>query len=69
MGTTIGRLTYAYDVAGNRTGRKELNGNRVTWPYDAQSQLFGENRMNRGDTRPWQRLNLQRVLRKIIKQY
>ena len=35
-------LTYAYDPAGNRASREELDGSRTTWPYDASNQLLGE---------------------------
>ena len=44
-GTSILQLDYQYDAAGNRTVMNEDSGTaRVTWLYDAQNQLTGENR-------------------------
>ncbi len=37
-------FTYTYDNAGNRTAVAEANGDRVTWSYDAASQLLREQR-------------------------
>ena len=44
-GTTLQQLDYRYDNAGNRNVMIEGGGSaRVTWSYDKQNQLTGENR-------------------------
>lgn len=42
---TLQQLDYRYDNTGNRNGMIEGGGSaRVTWSYDNQNQLTGENR-------------------------
>jgi YD repeat-containing protein len=44
-GTTLQQLDYRYDNGGNRNVMIEGGGSsRVTWTYDKQNQLTGENR-------------------------
>jgi YD repeat-containing protein len=50
-GTRFLQLDYRNDAIGNRTSMAELDGTRVTWPYDAQNQLLGEHRTG---TNPYQ---------------
>jgi YD repeat-containing protein len=42
--TVLETLNYSYDAAGNRTTMAESDGSLVTWTYDSQNQLVGENR-------------------------